>query len=356
MVSYTIKDLLRLAVSNNASDLHITVKSKPVFRVSGKFKYYGNELLTPEDTENMVRTILNEDQYARLQKNGEVDISIQLGANRFRVNAFSQKNSYAAAIRTINNNILSFAELGLPEVMASLCQKNRGLILVTGPTGSGKSTTLAAMIDYINNKYNKHIITLEDPIEYYHEHKKCIVNQREVGNDTKSFATALRASLRQDPDVILVGEMRDLETISTAITAAETGHLVMSTLHTIGAANTVDRMVDVFPSYQQQQVRFQLSNVLQAVISQQLVPKKDGLGRAAALEIMLQHSSINALIREGKTHQINNTIATNRAMGMKLMDDALATLVKNGTCSEEECYMRCVDQTYFKRQITGLMN
>ncbi len=353
MVDYTIKDLLKVAVEAKASDLHITVKSQPVLRVSGTFKYFQGPTLTPEDTEKMVRTILNDDQFAKLQKQGEVDICIQLGTNRFRVNAFSQKGFYAAAIRTINNRIASFSELGLPEVVAGLCNKSRGLILVTGPTGSGKSTTLASMIDYINCRRPAHIITLEDPIEYYHEHKKCIVNQREVGSDTRSFATALRASLRQDPDIIQVGEMRDLETISTAITAAETGHLVMSTLHTIGAANTVDRMVDVFPSYQQQQVRFQLSNVLQAVISQQLLPKKEGGGRVAALEIMLQQSSINALIREGKTHQINNTISTNRALGMQLMDDALAQLVKTDTVAFDEAYMRCVDQTYFKRAVQG---
>ena len=353
MVEYTIKDLLKAAVHNKASDLHITVKSQPVLRIAGSFKYFPGPALTPEDTEKMVRGILNADQFAKLQKQGEVDICIQLGTNRFRVNAFSQKGFYAAAIRTINSRIPDFHELGLPEVVRGLCYKTRGLILVTGPTGSGKSTTLASMINHINQKRNAHIITLEDPIEYYHEHVKCIVNQREVGSDTRSFATALRASLRQDPDVIQVGEMRDLETISTAITAAETGHLVMSTLHTIGAANTVDRMVDVFPSYQQQQVRFQLSNVLQAVISQQLLPRKDGSGRCAALEVMLQHSSINALIRGGKTDQINNTISTNRGMGMKLMDDALADLVKTDMVTYDEAFMRCVDPVYFKRATQG---
>ena len=234
--------------------------------------------------------------------------------------------------------------------MLDLCNKSRGIILVTGPTGSGKSTTLASMIDYINNHRSAHIITLEDPIEYYHNHIKCIVNQREIGNDTRSFAAALRASLRQDPDVIQVGEMRDLETISTAITAAETGHLVMSTLHTIGAANTVDRMVDVFPSYQQQQVRLQLSMVLVAVISQQLIPKADGSGRVAALEIMLNHPAISALIREGKTHQIANTIMTNRNSGMMLMDDSIANFLRQGIITQEKALLYSVDPDYMLAQ------
>lgn len=354
MVDYSIIDLLKIAVENKASDLHITVGSAPVLRIAGNFKYYktaSSSALTPQDTEEMVKAILNPDQFSKLIKQGEIDVSIAFIGNRFRVNAFSQKGCYAIAIRTINNTIASFGELGLPEIMPALCKKARGLILVTGPTGSGKSTTLASMVDYINSNRAAHIITLEDPIEYYHNHKKCIVNQREVGSDTRSFATALRASLRQDPDVIQVGEMRDLETISTALTAAETGHLVLSTLHTIGAANTIDRIVDVFPSYQQQQVRFQLSNVLQAVISQQLLPRKDGHGRVVALEIMLSHPAINALIRENKTHQMNNTIMTTRAQGMLLMDNHLASLVQRGMISMDEAMMHCVDMEYFKRQL-----
>jgi len=349
-MAVSIKDLLKLAVTQKASDLHITVKSAPVLRVSGLFKYIKTPPLTPADTEQMCREILDENNMAKLMKNGEVDVAVALGENRFRVNAFRQKGCYAIAIRTINSVIPSFNALGLPSLMLDLCNKSRGIILVTGPTGSGKSTTLAAMIDYINHSRNAHIITLEDPIEYYHEHAKSLVNQREIGNDTRTFAAALRASLRQDPDVIQVGEMRDLETISTAITAAETGHLVMSTLHTIGAANTVDRMVDVFPSYQQQQVRLQLSMVLQAVISQQLIPKADGTGRVAALEIMLNHPAINALIRDGKTHQIANTIMTNRNSGMRLMDDSIAAFLRQGIITKENALLYCVDADYMLQQ------
>ena len=349
-MAVTIKELLKLALSQKASDLHITVKSAPVLRVSGSFKYFKTPPLTPADTEQMCRDILDENNMAKLQKYGEVDVAVALGENRFRVNAFRQKGCYALAIRTINSVIPSFASLGLPNTMLDLCNKSRGIILVTGPTGSGKSTTLASMINYINNNRNAHIITLEDPIEYYHDHIKSLVNQREIGNDTRSFAAALRASLRQDPDVILVGEMRDLETISTAITAAETGHLVMSTLQTIGAANTVDRMVDVFPSYQQQQVRLQLSMVLQAVISQQLIPKADGTGRVAALEIMLNHPAINALIREGKTHQIPNTMMTNRNAGMMLMDDSIAAFLRQGIITKQNALLYSVDPDYMLQQ------
>ena len=343
-----IKELLKLALQQKASDLHITVKSAPVLRVSGTFRYFKTAPLTPEDTEQMCRDILDENNWNKLQKLGEVDVAVALGENRFRVNAFRQKGCYA--IRTINSVIPSFPALGLPNTMLDLCNKSRGIILVTGPTGSGKSTTLASMIDYINNHRSAHIITLEDPIEYYHNHAKSIVNQREIGNDTRSFAAALRASLRQDPDVIQVGEMRDLETIGTAITAAETGHLVMSTLHTIGAANTVDRMVDVFPSYQQQQVRLQLSMVLQAVISQQLIPKADGTGRVCALEIMLNHPAISALIREGKTHQIANTIMTNRNSGMMLMDDSIASYLRQGIITQEKAILYSVDPDYMLAQ------
>ncbi|MBO4479848.1 MAG: type IV pilus twitching motility protein PilT [Clostridia bacterium] len=346
----TIKELLKLALQQKASDLHITVKSAPVLRVSGTFRYFKTAPLTPEDTEQMCRDILDENNWQKLQKLGEVDVAVALGENRFRVNAFRQKGCYAIAIRTINSVIPSFPALGLPNTMLDLCNKSRGIILVTGPTGSGKSTTLASMIDYINNHRSAHIITLEDPIEYYHNHIKSIVNQREIGNDTRSFAAALRASLRQDPDVIQVGEMRDLETISTAITAAETGHLVMSTLHTIGAANTVDRMVDVFPTYQQQQVRLQLSMVLQAVISQQLIPKADGTGRVCALEIMLNHPAISALIREGKTHQIANTIMTNRNSGMMLMDDSIANYLRQGIITQEKAILYSVDPDYMLAQ------
>lgn len=350
MFSFSMKNLLSASVQNKASDLHITVGLPPMLRINGTFKRYGSGVLESADSERLVKEILNPDQFAKLNKVGEVDCSISLGGNRFRVNAFSQKGCYAAVLRTINNRIMSFRELGLPDTVEKLCNKQRGLILVTGPTGSGKSTTLASMIDKINRERSGHIITLEDPIEYYHAHNRCIVNQRELGQDTISFANALRAALRQDPDVIQVGEMRDLETIQTALTAAETGHLVLSTLHTIGAAATVDRIVDVFPAYQQQQIRTQLANVLQGVISQQLLVKADGTGRVVALEIMLQHPAINSLIREGKTHQMNNTISTSGALGMQLMDDSLASLYKSGRITYEEGLAHCVDLDMYKRK------
>lgn len=352
MIDYSMKDLLRTSIANGASDLHVTVGVPPMLRISGSFKKYPKDPVTPEDAEKLVCEIMNPDQKARLDKNGEVDFCIAFAGNRFRVNAYSQKGYYAAALRMINNNIRTFQELGLPPLFRELCLRPRGLILVTGPTGSGKSTTLASMIDTINQNRSAHIITIEDPIEYYHTHKRCIVNQREIGQDTKSFGNALRAALRQDPDVIQVGEMRDLETISTALTASETGHLVLSTLHTNNAANTIDRIVDVFPAYQQAQVRFQLSNVLQAVISQQLLVRKDGSGRVAALEIMLAHPAISSLIREGKTTQIDNTISTNSKMGMQLMDKALADLYKGGVVTYDEAYMHCINPDDFKRKAT----
>ena len=349
-MDYSMKDLLRASITYKASDLHITVGVPPMFRINGIFKKYPKDPLTPEESASLVSSIMSEEQKDRLQKIGEVDFSIAFGGFRFRVNAYSQKGYMAAALRMINNTMRSFNELGLPDTFRQLCMKTRGLILVTGPTGSGKSTTLASMIDYININRSAHIITIEDPIEYFHAHKKSIVNQREIGQDTRSFGDALRAALRQDPDIIQVGEMRDLVTISTALTAAETGHLVLSTLHTNNAANTIDRIVDVFPSHQQAQVRFQLSNVLVAVISQQLLVRKDGQGRVAALEIMLQHSSISALIREGKTHQIDNTIHTNTNLGMCLMDRSLANLYKQGIIDYNEAFSHCINAEDFKRK------
>ena len=350
MLDYTMKDLLRASVAYNASDLHITVGVPPMFRITGTFKKYPKEALTPEDAKTLITSIMSDDQKQQMDRKGEVDFSIAFGSYRFRVNVYSQKSFYAAALRTINNTIRSFNALGLPDNFRQLCMKTRGLILVTGPTGSGKSTTLAAMIDYINTNRSGHIITIEDPIEYLHSHKKCIVNQREIGQDTQSFGNALRAALRQDPDVIQVGEMRDLETISTALTAAETGHLVLSTLHTNNAANTIDRIVDVFPSHQQAQVRYQLSNVLVAVISQQLLVRQDGSGRVAALEVLLQHPSIAAQIREGKTHQIDNSIHTNTNMGMCLMDRSLANLYRAGVITYDEAFCHCINPEDFRRK------
>lgn len=346
-----VEELLKKAIEIEASDLHITVGIPPTLRVNGSFLIFKMPRLTAADTEQIIKYLLTEKQFTDLQKNGEVDCSIAFEKNRFRINAYCQRGCYAAALRLINSEILGFHQLGLPDLLIDMCNKQRGLILVTGPTGSGKSTTLAAMIDYINSNRNCHIITLEDPIEYMHSHKKSIVNQREIGSDSRSFSTALRAALRQDPDVILVGEMRDLDTISIALTAAETGHLVLSTLHTIGAASTIDRMVDVFPANQQMQVKVQLGMVLVGVLSQQLIPRKDGHGRVPALEIMMSSPAISNLIRDGKSHQINNIILTSGASGMRLMDTSLAQLYQRGLISLEEANMRCVDMEFFRKII-----
>jgi len=273
--------------------------------------------------------MMTDQQVKHFEETGELDFSYSNpGLGRFRVNIYKQRGSYSMALRVVSLNVPSMESLRLPAIIKELSMKQRGLILVTGPTGSGKSTTLASMIDLMNHQRNEHIITIEDPIEYLHKHNRSIVNQREIGHDSKSFANALRAALRQDPDIILVGEMRDLETISTAITAAETGHLVLSTLHTIGAAKTVDRIIDVFPPHQQQQIRIQLASVLEAVISQQILPKADGSGRIAAFEVMVANSAIRNLIREGKTHQIQNVIQTGASQSMVTMDASLIDLYK----------------------------
>ncbi|MEG1870482.1 MAG: type IV pilus twitching motility protein PilT, partial [Peptostreptococcaceae bacterium] len=332
---YFLKELLMSTLEIGASDLHLTVAVPPTVRENGKLVQIGKENLLPEDIERFAREIL-ESKYDEYLEIGEYDISYSLtGIGRFRVNVFKQRNSDAIAIRVISLKIPTLDELKHPSVLKDIISKQRGLILVTGPTGSGKSTTLAAMINEINTSRHGHIITLEDPIEYLHKHKSCIVNQREIGKDSKSYQNALKAILREDPDVILVGEMRDLETISIAITAAETGHLVLSTLHTIGAAKTIDRIIDVFPPYQQQQVKVQLSSVLEAVISQQLVEKIDGSGRTATLEVMVSTPGIQNLIREGKTHQIESAVQTGSKYGMKTMDMALADLYKRGERSSE---------------------
>ena len=297
-----------------------------------------------------MKTILNEEQLKTLEERGELDLSISvMGMYRYRVNAYKQRNSFAAAMRLVEGKILSFKQLGLPPILNDFCSKNRGLILVTGPTGSGKSTTLAAMIDVMNETRDEHILTLEDPIEYLHRHKKSIVNQREIGNDSKSYSSALRAALRQDPDIILIGEMRDLESIAIALTAAETGHLVLSTLHTVGAAKTIDRIIDVFPPHQQQQIRTQLSMTLVGVISQQLIPRIDKHGRLAAIEIMMANPAIRNLIREGKTPQINNVIMTSARQGMQTMDNSIAELYQAGKISLDDAMMYCVDLDYLKR-------
>ena len=346
---YFLKELLTKTIELGASDLHLTVGLPPTVRCNGKLIQLGNKKLFPDDVEKFSREIL-EEKYDEYIKEGEFDTSYSIqGIGRFRVNIFKQRNSDAIAIRVIALKIPNLDDLKYPQVLKEIVKKQRGLVLVTGPTGSGKSTTLAAMINEINNTRQAHIITLEDPIEYLHKHNKCIVNQREIGKDSKSYKSALKSILREDPEVILVGEMRDLETISVAITAAETGHLVLSTLHTIGAAKTIDRIIDVFPPHQQQQIKVQLSSVLQAVISQQLLENADGNGRVASLEIMVTTPGIQNLIREGKTHQIISAVQTGNRYGMKTMDMSIAELYKKGVISMETAMTYAVDSETLKR-------
>jgi len=347
-----INVLLEEAVKSKASDLHITVGVPPVLRVNGKLKYYNDIALTAHDTEDLTHQVLDESQLKELDALGEWDLSFYIpGVARFRVNAYKQRGSYAMAIRVVSIDPPTLDELGFPESLKELAMKPRGLILVTGPTGSGKSTTLAAMVDYINRYRSCHIITLEDPIEYLHKHNKSIVNQREIGSDTKNFANALRAALREDPDVILVGEMRDQETISIAITAAETGHLVMSTLHTMSADQTVDRIIDSFPAYQQPQIRTQLAAVIEGIIAQQLIPLKNNQNRVAALEILLANNAIRNLIREGRTHQIQTSIQTGIKNGMRTMDYSLADLVRRNLITLESAMERAMDVEMLKQHL-----
>lgn len=345
-----IFNLLKEAVVLGSSDIHITTDSLPIARAKGKFIKLSNRVLTKEDTKEMVKEIAGEDRFKIVESIGELDFSASLeDGTRFRVNAYKQKGNYAMAIRTINAKVPNFNELHLPETLKTFTEKHKGLVLVTGPTGSGKSTTLASLIDIINESRQAHIITLEDPIEYVHNHKISIVNQREIGSDSKSFKSALRAILRQDPDVILIGEMRDSETISIALTAAETGHLVFSTLHTIGAAKTIDRIIDNFPPEQQQQIRTQLSTVCEGVISQQLLPMADGNGRVAATEVMIATPAIRNLIRENKTYQIQNTIQTGTSKGMHTMDQDLVKLCQQGRITKEMALGRCSDFDYVNK-------
>lgn len=327
MEEYRIDQLLFAARQNKASDLHVTVGLPPKIRKNGNLVSLDFPTVTSELMNLFVESMLREPYRQQLEQNGETDFALSKeGIGRFRVNILKQKGNYAFVNRLINDTPPMPEEIGLPPTVVELTKKKRGLVLVTGPTGSGKSTTLASLINEINTMSASQIITLEDPIEYIHPDKQSVVYQREIGTDTKSYSCALRAALREDPDVILVGEMRDLDTISTAITAAETGHLVFSTLHTIGAASTIDRIIDVFPPHQQQQIRVQLSAVLEAVISQQLLPTQDGRGRVGAFEIMHANSAIKNLIREGKTHQIESIMQTGKKLGMQTMDDAIYEL------------------------------
>ncbi len=347
-----IVEIVNEGSRQGASDVHITVGIPPTFRINGELIHQGEKKLTNMDTEDLVRQVMSDKLFSELLENGEVDFSYSSpGMGRYRVNAYTQRGSFGMALRIIPLEIPTYKQLGLPSVLSELTKLPRGLILVTGPTGSGKSTTLATMIDQINREKKCHILTLEDPIEYLHRHHKSIVNQREIGSDSKSFQKALRGALRQDPDVILVGEMRDLETISIAITAAETGHLVLSTLHTLGAAKTIDRIIDVFPPHQQQQVRVQLSSVIQSVISQQLLTKADGKGRVAALEVMVATPAIRNLIREDKIHQIDTVIQTGAKFKMQTMDASLMTLYHKGLISKETAMSQSINKEEMKKYI-----
>jgi twitching motility protein PilT len=355
---FDFADLLLEVLQRNASDLHITAGSHPMVRVRGRLVALEDyPVLTQTDTREVIYSILTNDQRQRLETDWQLDFAYAIpNVARFRVNAYFQRAALGAAFRLIPFEIKSIDELGLPTVMHDFVHKPRGLVLVTGPTGSGKSTSLAAVIDGINRTREDHILTIEDPIEFLHMHKKCIVNQRELGTDAKSFAAALKAALRQDPDVILVGEMRDLETISTALTAAETGHLVFATLHTQGAAETIDRIIDVFSPEQQQQVRVQLSVALQGVVTQTLLPTSDGAGRIAACEVLIPTPAVRNLIREGKTHQITSVMQTGSQSGMQTMDAALATLVRQGKISQKLAEQRSSHPDELRRLMgSGLM-
>ena len=332
----SVVELLRTAKEAGASDLHITVGIPPKMRVNGELITMDYPRLMPVDTMQALLEVMSEQQRDKFEEKGELDLSFSVPElGRFRVNAFKQRGTASLAIRLVGTSVPSAESLGLPESVIDLYTRKRGLVLVTGPTGSGKSTTLAAMIDKINKNRECHVITLEDPIEYLHRHDKSMVNQREIGLDTENYTNGLRAALREDPDVILVGEMRDFETISVAITAAETGHLILSTLHTIGAASTVDRIIDVFPPHQQQQIRVQFANVLEAVVSQQLIPREDGKGRVAAFEVLHANYAVRNLIREGKSHQLVSVMQTNRKAGMITMDEAILQLYLEQVISGE---------------------
>jgi twitching motility protein PilT len=354
-VAIPVPELLEVILERGASDLHLTVGAPPTIRLHGdllRLEEYPK--MTPRGIQGMVYAILPQKMRERLEQELELDMSYQLpGKARFRVNVYYQRDSIGAAFRLIPFDIKSLEELGLPTVVADLARYPRGFVVVTGPTGSGKSTTLASMVDIVNRERQAHIMTVEDPIEFLHRHVNCIVNQREVGADTHSFSSALKHVLRQDPDVILVGEMRDLETISTAITAAETGHLVFATLHTQDAPQTIDRIIDVFPPHQQQQVRVQLATTLQGIVTQQLLQTADARGRCVASEVLIATPAVRNLIREGKTHQIYSIMQAGGRFGMQTMDQSLANLVKAGKISQQMAYERCHDAEELNRLIGG---
>jgi twitching motility protein PilT len=335
-LTYSIDDLLEQMVARKASDLHISVASPPAVRVRGEMERLDDyDPLSGEDTQQLLYRILSSEQQKQLEIKRQLDFSHSVpGLARFRVNVYFQKESVGAAFRMIPDELKTLEELGIPSTLHQLAEKPRGIVLVTGPTGSGKSTTLAALIDEINRNRAEHILTIEDPIEFLHRHKRCIVNQREIGPDATTFAEALRAALRQDPDVILVGEMRDLETIGTALTAAETGHLVFGTLHTQSAPSTIDRIIDVFPPEQQEQVRIMIANSLQGVVTQALLPTADGVGRVPSLEVLLPDDAVRNLIRQGKVEQIYSVMQTNTSRGMQTLEQSLAELTIRGVITK----------------------
>jgi twitching motility protein PilT len=335
-MNFDFADILLEVLERGASDLHLTAGSPPMVRIRGHLSALDYPMMSPQDTREIVYSILSNDQRKKLEVEWQVDLSYSLANRaRFRVNAYYQRASIGAVMRVIPQDVPRLETLGLPPMLLDFTKKPRGFVLVTGPTGSGKSTTLAAMVDRINEDRHEHIMTIEDPIEFLHRHKNCIVNQRELGTDAHGFGPALKSALRQDPDVILVGEMRDLETMSTALTAAETGHLVFATLHTQDTAQTVDRIVDAFPHEQQQQVRVQLSISLQGIITQQLLPTADGQSRTVSTEILVPTPAVRNLIREGKTHQIYSALQTGGSVGMQTMDASLADLVRRGKITRE---------------------
>ena len=343
-----IKELLIEAKEKEASDLHLNTGIPPVLRIDGKLVRLDLPELTPEITHEMLYSILSEKQKIDFENFGELDLSYELvNISRFRVNIFKHRRGEGGAFRLIPEKVKTLSELGLPSILSDFTEKDRGLVLITGPTGSGKSTTLAAMIDIINKNRHDNIITIEDPIEFIHSHKKCLISQREIGSHTQSFASALRNALREDPDVILVGEMRDLETISMALTAAETGHLVFSTLHTISASETIERIIDVFPPHQQNQVRMQLAGSLLGVVAQTLLPLLDEKGRVPALEIMVANPAIKNLIREGKAYQISSTIQISKKDGMQSLDQSLKDLLMEGKINQENAMKKAIDKKAF---------
>lgn len=347
-----INEILSTAYLNGASDIHIVVGAPPKMRLHGELLQMPYEVLTPSKTMNLLSKLLNDNQSELFKTEGDIDFAHSIpGICRFRVNMFKQRGSWGAVFRCLSNSIPDAESLGIPAVVQALAEKKRGLVLVTGPTGSGKSTSLASIIQIINETRRENIITLEDPIEYTYKNKLSTISQREVGLDTKSFAAGIRAALREDPDVILIGEMRDPETIATAITAAETGHLVFSTLHTIGAAPTVDRIIDSFPEGQQNQVRIQLATVLEAVISQQLVPKENGRGRNAAFEVMISNPAIRNLIREKKVEQMTSVMQTNRRLGMVTMDDSLSQLYFTGAITKDKAIEFAIDKLSMQQKL-----